>query len=124
MFAPLTQQGVAFTLEPTSLKACGCCTLDTNTSLYAIDDESFGHWNGHWGLNGVASRRLRQTGLHSDGQPGHALGHSPTAWPRKARHSRARLTNSWLGLTRSAAATSRSTSHGNSSACPSGINSR
>ena len=28
-----------FTLEPTSLKYCGCCTLDTNTTLYAIDDE-------------------------------------------------------------------------------------
>jgi hypothetical protein len=44
IFAPLTQTGVAFTLEPTSLKYCGCCTLDTNTTLYAIDDES---GNGH-----------------------------------------------------------------------------
>ena len=39
IFAPLNQTGVAFTLEPTSLKYCGCCTLDTNTTLYAIDDE-------------------------------------------------------------------------------------
>ena len=48
VFVPLNQVGVYFTLEPTSLKACGCCTLDTNTSLYAIDNESGGHWNGHW----------------------------------------------------------------------------
>ena len=40
VFAPLNQKNVFFTLEPTSLKACGCCTLDTNTTLYAIDNES------------------------------------------------------------------------------------
>jgi hypothetical protein len=40
VFAPLCQANVIFTLEPTSLKYCGCCTLDTNTTLYAIDDES------------------------------------------------------------------------------------
>jgi hypothetical protein len=28
---------VKFTLQPSSLKACGCCTLDTDTTLYAID---------------------------------------------------------------------------------------
>ncbi len=39
VFAPLNQKNVFFTLEPSSLKACGCCTLDTNTTLYAIDDE-------------------------------------------------------------------------------------
>jgi len=39
VFAPLCQRDVLFTLEPTSLKYCGCCTLDTNTTLYAIDDE-------------------------------------------------------------------------------------
>jgi hypothetical protein len=33
--APL---GVKFTLQPTALKACGCCTLDTDTTLYAIDN--------------------------------------------------------------------------------------
>ena len=47
VFAPLNQSNVFFTLEPSSLKACGCCTLDTNTTLYAIDDESGGRWNGH-----------------------------------------------------------------------------
>ena len=40
IFAPLNTTGVMFTLEPTSLKYCGCCSLDTNTTLYAIDDES------------------------------------------------------------------------------------
>ncbi len=39
IFTPLTTSGVSFTLEPSSLKYCGCCTLDTNTTLYAIDDE-------------------------------------------------------------------------------------
>jgi len=39
IFIPLKTTGVLFTLEPTSLKYCGCCTLDTSTTLYAIDDE-------------------------------------------------------------------------------------
>ena len=43
IFSPLSTSGIFFTLEPTSLKACGCCSLDTNTTLYAIDDES-GEW--------------------------------------------------------------------------------
>jgi hypothetical protein len=43
IFSPLTTAGVKFTLEPSSLKYCGCCTLDTNTTLYAIDDQS-GNW--------------------------------------------------------------------------------
>jgi len=59
IFAPMSTRDVMFTLEPTSLKYCGCCTLDTNTTLYAIDDErgfgpramtvpaaGFGQWNG------------------------------------------------------------------------------
>jgi hypothetical protein len=29
--------GVCFTLEPSSLKICGCCSLDTDSTLYAID---------------------------------------------------------------------------------------
>jgi hypothetical protein len=32
---------VLFTLQPTALKACGCCTLDTNTTLYAIDNRAY-----------------------------------------------------------------------------------
>jgi len=43
IFSPMTTAGVKFTLEPSSLKYCGCCTLDTNTTLYAIDDQS-GNW--------------------------------------------------------------------------------
>jgi len=64
IFAPINTTGVLFTLEPTSLKYCGCCTLDTNTTLYAIDDERGavigmvaplnGRWNNH--LNNPALR--------------------------------------------------------------------
>jgi len=46
IFSPLSVTGVGFTLEPSSLKYCGCCTLDTNTTLYAIDDESGGSTQG------------------------------------------------------------------------------
>ena len=40
IYAPPNQAGVSFTLEPSSLKACGCCSLNTNTTLLAIDNES------------------------------------------------------------------------------------
>jgi hypothetical protein len=33
--------GVCFTLEPSSLKICGCCTLDTDSTLYAIDNADY-----------------------------------------------------------------------------------
>jgi len=33
--------GVLFTLEPSSLKICGCCTLDTDSTLYAIDNRDY-----------------------------------------------------------------------------------
>jgi hypothetical protein len=42
--------GVAFTAEPWSLKICGCCTMDTNTKIWAIDNRpyiplpGFGGW--------------------------------------------------------------------------------
>jgi len=39
-----------FCLEPSALKAAGCCTLDTNTSLYAIDN------NYYAGNNNYANR--------------------------------------------------------------------
>jgi hypothetical protein len=32
---------VKFTLQPSSLKACGCCTLETDTTLYAIDNAAY-----------------------------------------------------------------------------------
>jgi len=38
--------GVCFTLEPSSLKICGCCTLDTDSTLYAIDDADYNVANG------------------------------------------------------------------------------
>ena len=31
------ESGVTFTREPWSLKICGCCTLDTNSKLWALD---------------------------------------------------------------------------------------
>jgi len=40
IFQPPTQTGVRFTLEPSSLKACGCCSTNTNTTLWAIDNQS------------------------------------------------------------------------------------
>ncbi len=33
--------GVSFTLEPRSLKICGCLTADTNSNLFAIDDTGY-----------------------------------------------------------------------------------
>lgn len=42
IYTPRTQNDVHFTLEPSSLKACGCCTMDTYTTLFAIDDVSGG----------------------------------------------------------------------------------
>ncbi len=32
---------VVFTAQPTALKACGCCTLTTDTTLYAIDNRAY-----------------------------------------------------------------------------------
>jgi len=40
-FVPATTAGVLFALEPTSLKACGCCTTATDTTLYAIDNREY-----------------------------------------------------------------------------------
>ncbi len=40
VFQPPSVSGVHFTLEPSSLKACGCCSPNTNTTLYAIDNQS------------------------------------------------------------------------------------
>jgi len=40
IYMPPTQDDVHFTLEPSSLKACGCCSNNTNTTLWAIDNQS------------------------------------------------------------------------------------
>ncbi len=42
IFTPSQTENIKFTLEPSSLKACGCCTLDSYTTLFAIDDRSGG----------------------------------------------------------------------------------
>jgi len=44
IFTPPTQDNVTFTLEPSSLKYCGCCTLDSYTTLFAIDNKSGGRF--------------------------------------------------------------------------------
>ena len=71
VFAPLNQNGVYFTLEPSSLKSCGCCTLDTNTTLYAIDDETGGRFLGHFQYLGGTSL--------GDPNPTAKLGYTPSA---------------------------------------------
>jgi len=39
--AGAANRGVTFIREPYSLKLCGCCTLDTNTQLYALDARNY-----------------------------------------------------------------------------------
>ena len=46
IYYPRSQENVLFTLEPSSLKYCGCCTLDSYTTLFALDNEAFGVFNG------------------------------------------------------------------------------
>ncbi|MCX5996445.1 MAG: hypothetical protein NTV42_02265 [Chloroflexi bacterium] len=75
IFAPLSTTGIKFTLEPTSLKYCGCCTLDTNTTLYAIDDQS-GNWT--WTTTG-RTYALNLTGRWNAGlQTPPAPGYTPS----------------------------------------------
>ena len=52
VFQPPTQNDVLFTLEPSSLKACGCCSPNTNTTLFAIDNETGLVWDGSISLSG------------------------------------------------------------------------
>ncbi len=40
IYQPPSQNFVHFTLEPSSLKICGCCSPNTNSSLWAIDNQS------------------------------------------------------------------------------------
>lgn len=51
VFQPSSMSGVHFTLEPSSLKACGCCSPNTNTTLYALDNESGLIWDGSINLS-------------------------------------------------------------------------
>jgi len=41
VFVPAGTAGVIFTLQPITLKACGCCSLSSDTSLYAIDNRDY-----------------------------------------------------------------------------------
>jgi hypothetical protein len=75
VFAPLSTDDVQFTLEPTSLKYCGCCTLDTNTTLYAIDDESGGSTQGI--LNTPGGRWNRHIPVSPSIAEIDAVGYSP-----------------------------------------------
>jgi hypothetical protein len=53
--------GIEFTLQPTALKGCGCCTLDTDTTLYAIDDNVYAGPTGSsgkiWGFTDCLAKR-------------------------------------------------------------------
>jgi hypothetical protein len=40
IYQPASQNFVHFTLEPSSLKICGCCSPNTSSSLWAIDNQS------------------------------------------------------------------------------------
>jgi hypothetical protein len=41
VFVSPPASGPCFTLEPSSLKICGCCTMDTDSTLYAIDNYAY-----------------------------------------------------------------------------------
>ncbi len=34
--------GIVFTLQPSSLKICGCCDINSNSTLYSIDNRGYG----------------------------------------------------------------------------------
>ena len=74
----MCQAGVNFTLEPTSLKYCGCCTLDTNTTLYAIDDErgvgtlrTMNAGNGRWNATVAGAAQAAFAGPNAAPFPGY-----------------------------------------------------
>jgi hypothetical protein len=41
LYVGLEGRGVVFTAQPSALKACGCCTTETDTALYAIDYRAY-----------------------------------------------------------------------------------
>jgi len=97
IFAPLNTSGVSFTLEPTSLKYCGCCTLDTNTTLYAIETRGAQPSpDSSPALSLTAAGTSTTLTLHGYGTPRAPAtprqgtrawsGLTPTAWPRRAPH--------------------------------------
>jgi hypothetical protein len=57
---PATDGGVWFTLEPESLKICGCLTQDTDATLYAIDNDWYAsNHNNDGGIGDVDAVRDR-----------------------------------------------------------------
>jgi len=64
IFSPLTITHIQFTLEPTSLKYSGCCNLNTNTQLYAIDDQTGNDWG--WDTTATGYAGLRRTGRYNN----------------------------------------------------------
>ena len=58
IFKPSQTENVKFTLEPSSLKACGCCTLDSYTTLFAIDDQSGGKFQQVIGYDPTTSQGM------------------------------------------------------------------
>ena len=56
VFSPTWSQGAKFSLEPSSLKIAGCRTIDTNSTIYAIDDDLYaGNHNVSDGLGNMKS---------------------------------------------------------------------
>jgi len=51
--APAPNVGVIFTRQPSSLKLCGCCDMDTDTTLWAIDNRVYSPFNGGWPATGL-----------------------------------------------------------------------
>jgi len=60
--APFQINDPLFTLEPKSLKFCGCLTEDTNTTLYAIDNELYSD-NHNVAANRIGGAALATIGL-------------------------------------------------------------
>ncbi|MHB8085095.1 MAG: TIR domain-containing protein [Dehalococcoidia bacterium] len=56
IFSPSSPLGTKFSLEPSSLKIAGCRTLDTNATIFAIDDDLYaGNHNVRNGLGNMKS---------------------------------------------------------------------
>lgn len=78
IYSPPDQSGVKFTLEPSSLKSCGCCSVNSYTTLLAIDNQSGMTID----LNGIMetdniTKLLQYVGLKGRYQ------HVPGYWPER-----------------------------------------
>jgi hypothetical protein len=77
VFQPPSQSGVHFTLEPSSLKACGCCSPNTNTTLYAIDNETGLNFESMSGILGMDLATIISQFNASKGQYMKTPGYNP-----------------------------------------------